>query len=172
MNPSEDLTLSKFCERIESDNKNLCITHKKLKPLILMIWTFFHRIIFKKKRFGIFFRVKLTTPRCHSSFYRALLSLVVRHFWVSVILNSFIITCVVRHFNCPESKIRGHIVFALSVCLCQDWDGGISVSQTHLVRFWNPFASVILFVFFFFAVWVRVCKLYDDILYILDWTEE
>ena len=37
----------------------------------------------------------------------------------SVILNSFIITCVVRHFNCPESKIRGHIVFALSVCLCQ-----------------------------------------------------
>jgi hypothetical protein len=26
MNPSEDLTLSKFCERIESDNKNLCIT--------------------------------------------------------------------------------------------------------------------------------------------------
>ena len=25
MNPSEDLTLSKFCERIESDNKNVCI---------------------------------------------------------------------------------------------------------------------------------------------------
>jgi hypothetical protein len=44
MNPSEDLTLSKFCERIESDNNNLCITHRKLKPLILMIWTFFHRI--------------------------------------------------------------------------------------------------------------------------------
>jgi len=55
MNPSEDLTLSKFCERIESDNKNLCITHRKLKPLILMIWTFFHRIIFLKNRFGFFF---------------------------------------------------------------------------------------------------------------------
>jgi hypothetical protein len=54
MNPSEDLTLSKFCERIESDNKNLCITHRKLKPLILMIWTFFHRIIFLKIRFGFF----------------------------------------------------------------------------------------------------------------------
>jgi hypothetical protein len=26
---NEDLTLSKFCERIESDNKNLCITHRK-----------------------------------------------------------------------------------------------------------------------------------------------
>jgi hypothetical protein len=38
-NPSEDLTLSKFCERIESDNKNVCITQRKLKPLILMIWT-------------------------------------------------------------------------------------------------------------------------------------
>jgi hypothetical protein len=46
MNPSEDLTLSKFCERIESDNKNLCIAHWKLRPWILMIWTFFHRIIF------------------------------------------------------------------------------------------------------------------------------
>jgi hypothetical protein len=44
MNPSENLTLSKFCERIESDNSNLWITHRKLKPLILMIWTFFHRI--------------------------------------------------------------------------------------------------------------------------------
>ena len=64
-------------------------------------------------------RVKSTTPHCHSSFYRVLLSLVVRHFWVSVILNSLIITCVVRHFNCQESKIRGHIVFTLSVCLCQ-----------------------------------------------------
>jgi hypothetical protein len=29
MNPSEDLTLSKFCERIESDNNNFCITHRK-----------------------------------------------------------------------------------------------------------------------------------------------
>jgi hypothetical protein len=55
MNPSEDLTLSKFCERIESDNNNLCITHRKLKPLILMIWTFFHRIIFLKNRFGFIF---------------------------------------------------------------------------------------------------------------------
>ena len=111
--------------------KNCAITHRKLKPLILMIWTFFHRIIFFKKPIWIFFpRVKSTTPRCHRSFYRVLLSPVVRHFWVSVILNSFIITCVVRHFNCPESKIRGHIVFALSkirghivfalsVCLCQ-----------------------------------------------------
>jgi hypothetical protein len=81
MNTSEDLTLSKFCERIESDNKNLCITHRKLKPLTLKIWTFFHRIISKKKRFGYFFsRVKSTTPRCHSSLYRILLSLVVRHF--------------------------------------------------------------------------------------------
>jgi hypothetical protein len=119
MNPSEDLTLSKFCERMESDNNKLCITHRKLNPLILMIWAFFHRIIFLKNRFGFFSRVKSTTPRCHSSFYKVLLSLVVRHFWVSVILNSFIITCVVRHFNCPESNIRGHIVFALSVCLCQ-----------------------------------------------------
>jgi hypothetical protein len=42
-----------------------------------------------------------TSPHYHSSFYRVLLSLVVRHFCVSVILNSFIITCVVRHFNCP-----------------------------------------------------------------------
>jgi hypothetical protein len=48
MNPSEDLTLSKFCKKIESDNKNLCITYRKLKPLILMIWTFFHRIKFLK----------------------------------------------------------------------------------------------------------------------------
>jgi hypothetical protein len=55
MNPSEDLTLSKFFERIESDNNNLCITHRKLNPLILMIWTFFHRIIFKKNPFGYFF---------------------------------------------------------------------------------------------------------------------
>jgi hypothetical protein len=67
---------------------------------------------FKKPIYDFFFS-------CDSSFYRVLLSLVIRHFWVSVILNSFIITCVVRHFNCPESKIRGHIVFALSVCLCQ-----------------------------------------------------
>ena len=86
----------------------------------MKIWTFFHRIISKKKRFGYFVsRVKSPTPRCHSSLYRILLSLVVRHFWVSVILNSFIITCVVRHCNCPESKIRRHRVFALSVCLCQ-----------------------------------------------------
>jgi hypothetical protein len=28
MNPSEDLTLSKLCERIESDNNNLCITQE------------------------------------------------------------------------------------------------------------------------------------------------
>ena len=159
MNPSEDLTLSKFCERIESDNKNLCITHRKLKPLILMIWTFFHRIIFKKKKndLDFFSRVKSTTPRCHRSFYRVLLSLVVRHFWVFVILNSFIITCVVRHFNFPESKIRGHIVFALSVCLCKRLGQGISVSQTHLVQFWNPFASVILF-FFNFVTRLRVLK--------------
>ena len=27
-NPSEDLTLSKLCERIESDNNNLCITQE------------------------------------------------------------------------------------------------------------------------------------------------
>ena len=54
MNPSEDLTLSKLCERTESDNNNLCITHRKLKPLILIISTFFHRIIFKKNRFGFF----------------------------------------------------------------------------------------------------------------------
>jgi hypothetical protein len=172
MNPSEDLTLSKFCEKIESDNNNLCITHRKLKPSILMIWTFFHRIIFLKNRFGFFFLcVKSTTPRCHSSFYRVLLSLVVRHFWVSVILNSFIITWVVRHFNCPESKIREHIVFALSVCLCQRLGRGHQCFTKHLVRFWNTFESVILF-FFNFAVWVRVCKLYDDIMYILDWTEE
>jgi hypothetical protein len=116
MNPSEDLTLSKFCERIESDNNNFCITHRKLKPLILMIWTFFHRIILKKKKndLDIFFLCKSTSPHYHSSFYRVLLSLVVRHFCVSVILNSFIITCVVRHFNCPESKIRGH--YKLSTC--------------------------------------------------------
>jgi hypothetical protein len=44
-NPLEDLALSAFCERIESDNTNWCITHRKLKPLILVIWTFFHRII-------------------------------------------------------------------------------------------------------------------------------
>ena len=119
MNPSENLTLSKFCEGIESDNSNLWITHRKLKPLILMIRTFFHRIIFKKNRLGFFFSYEIDEPRCHSSFYRDLLSLVVRHFWVSVILNSFIITCVVRHFDCPQSKIRRHIVFALSVCLCQ-----------------------------------------------------
>ena len=106
MNPSENLTLSKFCERIESDNKNLCITHKKLKPLILMIWTFFHRIIFKKKRFGIFFRVKSTTPRCRSSFYRVLLSLVVRHFWVSVTLNLF--KQFYHHLCCPSSSIPGN----------------------------------------------------------------
>jgi hypothetical protein len=29
----------------------------------------------------------------------------------------------------------------------KDWDGGIGVSQTHLVRFWNHFASIILFFF-------------------------
>ena len=131
-----------------------------------MIWTFFHRMIFLKIRFGfIFFRVKSTTPRCHSSFYRVLLSLVVRHFWVSAILNSSIITWVVRHFNCPESKIREHIVFSLSVCLCQRLGRGISVSQSILFGFeilLNP-----SFCFFFnFAVWMRVCKLYDDILYI------
>jgi hypothetical protein len=61
MNPSENLTLSKFCERIESDNSNLLITHRKLKPLILMIWTFFHRIIFLKNRLGFLFRVKSTS---------------------------------------------------------------------------------------------------------------
>ena len=149
----------------------MCITHRKLKPLILMIWTFFHRIIFKKNPIWIFFRVKSTTPRGHSSFYGVLLSLVVRHFWVSVILNSLIITCVVRHFNCQESKIRGHIVFALTVCLCQRLGRGhqcftnasCSVLKSFCIRH---------FFFFYFAVWVRVCKLYDDILYILDWTEE
>jgi hypothetical protein len=51
----QNLTLSKFGERIESDNSNLWITHRKLKPLILMIWTFFHRIIFLKNRLGFFF---------------------------------------------------------------------------------------------------------------------
>ena len=89
----------------------------------------------------------------------------------SVILNSFIITCFVRHFNCPESKIRGHIVFALSVCLCQRLGRGhqcftnasCSVLKSFCIRH---------FVIFNFAVWVGVCKLYDDILYILDWTEE
>jgi hypothetical protein len=49
----------KCCDRIESDNKNLCITHRKLKPLILMIWIFFHRIIFLKNRFGYFFSCEI-----------------------------------------------------------------------------------------------------------------
>jgi hypothetical protein len=127
--------------------------------------------IFKKPIWIFFSRVNSTTPRCHSSFYRVLLSLVVRHFWVSVILNSFIITCVVHHFNCPESKIRGHLVFGPSVCLCQRLGRGhqcftnasCSVLKSFCIRH---------FVFLNFAVWVGVCKLYDDILYILDWTEE
>jgi hypothetical protein len=37
------------------------ITHRKLKPFILMIWTFFHRIIFVKNRLGFFFRMKSTS---------------------------------------------------------------------------------------------------------------
>jgi hypothetical protein len=59
---------------------------------------FLSRIIFLKNRFGFFPRVKSTTPRCHSSFYRVLLF---------VILNSFIITCVVRHFNCTGKSVKG-----------------------------------------------------------------
>jgi hypothetical protein len=43
--------------------------------------------IFKKPTW-IFISCEIDEPRCHSSFYRVLLSLVVRHFWVSVILNS------------------------------------------------------------------------------------
>ena len=101
----------------------------------------------KKTDMDIFSCVKSTTPRCHSSFYRVLLSLVVRHFCVSVILNSFIITCVVRHFNCPESKIREHIVFALSVCLCQRLGRGhqcftnasCSVLKSFCIRHFNFF---------------------------------
>ena len=104
----------------------------------------------------IFSCVKSTTPRYHSSFYRVLLSLVVRHFCVSVILNSFIITCVVRHFNCPESKIRGHKFLPCPSVYVRDWDGGISVSQTHLVRFWNPFASVILIFLILLFEWEYV----------------
>ena len=39
MNPSEDLTLSKFCERIESDNKKLCITFTYIDtPTFLMLY--------------------------------------------------------------------------------------------------------------------------------------
>ena len=52
---------------------------------------------------------------------------------LSVILNSFIITCVVRHFNFPESKIRGHIVFALSVCLCSKIGTGASVFHKRIL---------------------------------------
>ena len=125
-----------------------------------------------KKTIWIFFRVKLTTPRCHSSFYRALLSLVVHHFWVSVILNSFIITCVVRHFNCPESKIRVHIVFALSSVYVKIGTGASVFHKRILFDFEIPLHPSFCFVFFYFAVWVRVCKLYDDILYRLDWTAE
>ena len=104
----------------------------------------------------IFSCVKSTTPRCHSSFYRVLLSLVVRHFCVSVILKSFIITCVVRHFICPESKIWGHKFLPCPSVYVRDWDGGISVSQTHLVRFWNPFASVILIFLILLFEWEYV----------------
>ena len=111
--------------------------------------------IFKKPTW-IFFPCEIDEPRCHSSFYRVLLSLVVRHFCVSVILNSFIITCVVRHFNCPESKIRGHKFLPCPSVYVRDWDGGISVSQTHLVRFWNPFASVILIFLILLFEWEYV----------------
>jgi hypothetical protein len=56
-----------------------------------------------------------------------------------------------RHFNCPESKIRGHIVCSLSVCLCQ------RLGRRHQC-FTNASCSGLKsfcirhFVFFYFAV--------------------
>ena len=61
----------------------------------------------------------------------------------SVILNSCIITCVVRQFNCPSVYVK-------------DWDGGIRVSQAHLIRFWNPFSSINLILKFFLFEWEYV----------------
>ena len=54
-----------------------------------------------KKPTWIFFSCDIDEPRCHSSFYRVLLSLVVRHF------KQFIITCVVRHFNLRNRTLGG-----------------------------------------------------------------
>jgi hypothetical protein len=86
----------------------------------------------KKNDLDIFFLCKSTSPHYHSSFYRVLFSLVVRHFCVSVFLNSFIITCIVRHFNCPESKIRGH--YKLSTCRPMGFLGPIQNIQDNIIK--------------------------------------
>ena len=79
MNPSENLTLSKLCERIESDNNNLCIT-QEIKTIDFDDLGFLSQDNIFKKPTWIFFPCEIDEPRCHSSFYRVLLSLVVRHF--------------------------------------------------------------------------------------------
>ena len=61
MNPSEDLTLSKFCERIESDNKNLCNNTQEIKTIDFDDLDFLSQDNIFKKPTWIFFRMKSTS---------------------------------------------------------------------------------------------------------------
>ena len=112
----------------------------------------------KKTDLDIFSCVKSTTPRYHSSFYRVLLSVVVRHFCVSVILFA-------------RNRRFGGISFCPVLLSMSEIGTGASVFHKRILFVLKSFC-IRHFNFFNFAVWVRVCKLYDFILYILDWTEE
>ena len=108
--------------------------------------------VVKKKTIWIFFPV--SNRRRHAVTVRVI---EFSYHLSSVILNSFIITCVVRHFNFPESKIRGISFCPVRLSMSKIGTGASVFHKRILFGFeilLHP--SFCLFVFFLLFEWEYV----------------